>query len=64
MTASISFLLILSHLRKKKIIFRGYIEAIREIEEQLQSGTDKVKFDDIVVACGRCFSMPSYFELI
>lgn len=30
----------------------GYIEAIREIEEQLQSGTDKVKFDDIVVACG------------
>ncbi|CAL9031776.1 unnamed protein product [Prunus brigantina] len=30
----------------------GYIEAIREIEEQLQSETDKVKFDDIVVACG------------
>lgn len=40
------------------IIFRGYIEAIREIEEQLQSGIDKVKFDDIVVACGR-FAMPS-----
>lgn len=42
------------------IIFRGYIEAIREIEEQLQSGIDKVKFDDIVVACGR-FAMPSLF---
>ncbi|XP_038687794.1 bifunctional D-cysteine desulfhydrase/1-aminocyclopropane-1-carboxylate deaminase, mitochondrial-like isoform X1 [Tripterygium wilfordii] len=30
----------------------GYIEAIREIEQQLQIGTGKVKFDDIVVACG------------
>ncbi|KAK9925680.1 hypothetical protein M0R45_022951 [Rubus argutus] len=30
----------------------GYIEAIREIEQQLQSETGTVKFDDIVVACG------------
>jgi len=30
----------------------GYIEAIREIEQQLQTGTGKIKFDDIVVACG------------
>ncbi|XP_019422103.1 PREDICTED: putative D-cysteine desulfhydrase 1, mitochondrial [Lupinus angustifolius] len=30
----------------------GYIEAIREIEQQIQSGTSDVKFDDIVVACG------------
>ncbi|KAL5545189.1 hypothetical protein UlMin_008973 [Ulmus minor] len=30
----------------------GYIEAIQEIEKQLQTGTSKVKFDDIVVACG------------
>ncbi|XP_034672561.1 bifunctional D-cysteine desulfhydrase/1-aminocyclopropane-1-carboxylate deaminase, mitochondrial-like [Vitis riparia] len=31
---------------------RGYIEAIREIEQQLPTGTDEVGFDDIVVACG------------
>uniref|UniRef100_A0A5B7BUI6 D-cysteine desulfhydrase n=1 Tax=Davidia involucrata TaxID=16924 RepID=A0A5B7BUI6_DAVIN len=30
----------------------GYIEAIREIEQQLQMETGKVGFDDIVVACG------------
>ncbi|XP_059645259.1 bifunctional D-cysteine desulfhydrase/1-aminocyclopropane-1-carboxylate deaminase, mitochondrial [Cornus florida] len=30
----------------------GYIEAIREIEQQLQTGTGKVGFDDIIVACG------------
>ncbi|CAI9754054.1 unnamed protein product [Fraxinus pennsylvanica] len=30
----------------------GYIEAIREIEEQLQDAKDGVVFDDIVVACG------------
>lgn len=30
----------------------GYIEAVREIEQQIQRGTDNVKFDDIVVACG------------
>ncbi|KAK3041883.1 hypothetical protein RJ639_002165, partial [Escallonia herrerae] len=30
----------------------GYIEAIREIEQQLQKGTTEVGFDDIVVACG------------
>ncbi|XP_024954186.2 putative D-cysteine desulfhydrase 1, mitochondrial isoform X1 [Citrus sinensis] len=30
----------------------GYIEAIKEIEQQLQTGTGGVKFDDIVVACG------------
>lgn len=41
------------------IVLRGYIEAIREIEQQLQSETGTVKFDDIVVACGRFCSMPS-----
>ncbi|KAE8722401.1 D-cysteine desulfhydrase isoform 2 [Hibiscus syriacus] len=30
----------------------GYIEAMREIEEQLQITSNGVKFDDIVVACG------------
>ncbi|XP_057461849.1 putative D-cysteine desulfhydrase 1, mitochondrial [Actinidia eriantha] len=30
----------------------GYIEAIREIEQQLQTGNGKAGFDDIVVACG------------
>ncbi|KAG7020018.1 putative D-cysteine desulfhydrase 1, mitochondrial [Cucurbita argyrosperma subsp. argyrosperma] len=30
----------------------GYIEAIREIERQLDTGIDKIKFDDIVEACG------------
>ena len=38
-------------------VFRGYIEAVREIEQQLDTVNDKIKFDDIVVACGRfCFS--------
>ncbi|QCD85475.1 bifunctional D-cysteine desulfhydrase/1-aminocyclopropane-1-carboxylate deaminase, mitochondrial [Vigna unguiculata] len=30
----------------------GYIEAVREIEQQVQRGADNTKFDDIVVACG------------
>ncbi|KAJ9546059.1 hypothetical protein OSB04_025766 [Centaurea solstitialis] len=30
----------------------GYIEAIREIEQQVQKGTTGRSFDDIVVACG------------
>ncbi|KAI3964343.1 hypothetical protein MKX01_024960 [Papaver californicum] len=30
----------------------AYIEAAREIEEQLRTGQGKMKFDDIVVACG------------
>ncbi|KAB1203976.1 putative 1-aminocyclopropane-1-carboxylate deaminase [Morella rubra] len=30
----------------------GYIEAIREVEQQLQTSTGDKKFDDIVVACG------------
>ncbi|CAA6664713.1 unnamed protein product [Spirodela intermedia] len=30
----------------------GYIEAIREIEQQVQKGQGDVDFDDIVVACG------------
>ncbi|KAG7037073.1 putative D-cysteine desulfhydrase 1, mitochondrial [Cucurbita argyrosperma subsp. argyrosperma] len=30
----------------------GYIEAVREIEQQLDTVNDKIKFDDIVVACG------------
>jgi hypothetical protein len=33
-------------------MFRGYIEAIREIEQQIQRSAD-AQFDDIVVACGR-----------
>ncbi|WCJ42319.1 D-cysteine desulfhydrase [Euphorbia peplus] len=30
----------------------GYIEAIREIEQQVQASNRSLKFDDIVVACG------------
>ncbi|CAI0400204.1 unnamed protein product [Linum tenue] len=30
----------------------GYIEAIREIEQQVEAGNGEVEFDDIVVACG------------
>ncbi|XP_073100646.1 D-cysteine desulfhydrase 1, mitochondrial [Elaeis guineensis] len=30
----------------------GYIEAIREIEQQIQTGSGEIRFDDIVVACG------------
>ncbi|KAL3342568.1 hypothetical protein AABB24_026548 [Solanum stoloniferum] len=30
----------------------GYIEAIREVEQQLQHASSEWKFDDIVVACG------------
>ncbi|KAL4364059.1 hypothetical protein GQ457_04G039290 [Hibiscus cannabinus] len=30
----------------------GYIEAVKEIEEQLQIRSNGLKFDDIVVACG------------
>lgn len=30
----------------------GYIEAIREVEQQLQHSSTEQKFDDIVVACG------------
>ncbi|KAF7061685.1 hypothetical protein CFC21_068357 [Triticum aestivum] len=30
----------------------GYIEAVREIEEQIQSSDGGLQFDDIVVACG------------
>ena len=33
--------------------YRGYIEAIREIEMQLQQSASSLGFDDIVVACGR-----------
>ncbi|KAG9139902.1 hypothetical protein Leryth_015265, partial [Lithospermum erythrorhizon] len=31
----------------------GYIEAIREIEQQVQIRKGETEFDDIVVACGR-----------
>ncbi|KAK4351159.1 hypothetical protein RND71_030472 [Anisodus tanguticus] len=31
---------------------RGYIEAIREVEQQLQHSSSEWKFDDIIVACG------------
>lgn len=41
--------------------FRGYIEAIQELEQQLQNSKSESQFDDIVVACGRfCF----YFGLL
>ncbi|KDP37415.1 hypothetical protein JCGZ_07942 [Jatropha curcas] len=30
----------------------GYIEAIKEIEQQVHASTGRLKFDDIVVACG------------
>ncbi|WOL20165.1 D-cysteine desulfhydrase 1, mitochondrial [Canna indica] len=30
----------------------GYIEAIREVEQQIQSSCGELQFDDIVVACG------------
>ncbi|CAN1265753.1 Putative D-cysteine desulfhydrase 1, mitochondrial [Linum perenne] len=30
----------------------GYIEAIREIEQQVEAGNGTINFDDIVVACG------------
>ncbi|ESW32563.1 hypothetical protein PHAVU_002G332800 [Phaseolus vulgaris] len=30
----------------------GYVEAVREIEQQIQRGADNIKFDNIVVACG------------
>ncbi|KAL7187725.1 hypothetical protein ACSBR1_037731 [Camellia fascicularis] len=36
---------------------RGYIEAIKEIEQQLQSGNSEAGFDDIVVECGRWVSL-------
>uniref|UniRef100_A0A7N2MQR5 Tryptophan synthase beta chain-like PALP domain-containing protein n=1 Tax=Quercus lobata TaxID=97700 RepID=A0A7N2MQR5_QUELO len=38
----------------------GYIEAIQEIEQQLQIGTSQIKFDDIVVACGRVMDSASF----
>ncbi|XP_037493737.1 putative D-cysteine desulfhydrase 1, mitochondrial [Jatropha curcas] len=31
---------------------RGYIEAIKEIEQQVLASNERLKFDDIVVACG------------
>lgn len=30
----------------------GYIEAVREIEQQVEASSGRLKFDDIVVACG------------
>ncbi|GAY57135.1 hypothetical protein CUMW_177110, partial [Citrus unshiu] len=41
-----------NHCRAAAVAAKGYIEAIKEIEQQLQTGTGGVKFDDIVVACG------------
>lgn len=34
---------------------RGYINAIKEIEQQLQMRAGKSGFDDIAVACGRFY---------
>lgn len=52
--ACYSFDSLLSFFSCDFILSRGYIEAIREIEQQLQ--TAKERFDDIVVACGRFYS--------
>lgn len=43
--------------------YRGYIEAVTEIEQQIQLSGD-VQFDDIVVACGRYFGDPAIFYII
>lgn len=38
------------------LLFRGYIEAVQELEQQLQNSKSESGFDDIIVACGRfCF---------
>uniref|UniRef100_A0A453PNY8 Uncharacterized protein n=1 Tax=Aegilops tauschii subsp. strangulata TaxID=200361 RepID=A0A453PNY8_AEGTS len=42
--------------------YRGYIEAVRELEQQIQLSGD-VQFDDIVVACGRYFISTCYSVL-
>ncbi|KAL5995444.1 hypothetical protein ACLOJK_025506 [Asimina triloba] len=42
----------LFHAHFMLIFPRGYIEAVREIEQQLETGTSESQFDDIVVACG------------
>ncbi|KAG2411200.1 putative D-cysteine desulfhydrase [Vigna angularis] len=43
----------------------GYIEAVREIEQQIQRGADNTKFDDIVVACGRLWLLDFFiFSLV
>jgi hypothetical protein len=41
------------------LLCRGYVEAVREIEQQIQLSGD-VQFDDIVVACGRYFINTQY----
>jgi 1-aminocyclopropane-1-carboxylate deaminase/D-cysteine desulfhydrase-like pyridoxal-dependent ACC family enzyme len=45
------------------LLCRGYVEAVREIEQQIQS-SDDVQFDDIVVACGRYFIDTHYSLLL
>lgn len=43
---------------------RGYIEAIRELEQQLQHLSIEQKFDDIVVACGRFAPLLHNFVIV
>jgi hypothetical protein len=45
------------------LLCRGYVEAVREIEQQIQLSGD-VQFDDIVVACGRYFIDTHYSLLV
>ena len=45
------------------LLCRGYVEAVREIEQQIQISGD-VQFDDIVVSCGRYFSNTQYSLLV
>ncbi|KAJ8441859.1 hypothetical protein Cgig2_004470 [Carnegiea gigantea] len=40
----------------------GYVEATREIEQQLQTAADTRGFDDIVVACGRILQFVSQLD--
>lgn len=49
----------ISAFHERILMFRGYIEAIREIEQQVHNAAGRVKFDDIVVACGRFCSISS-----
>lgn len=49
----------ISVLDERILTFRGYIEAMREIEQQVHNAGGRIKFDDVVVACGRFCSISS-----
>ncbi|KAK7816261.1 bifunctional d-cysteine desulfhydrase/1-aminocyclopropane-1-carboxylate deaminase [Quercus suber] len=42
----------------------GYIEAIREIEQQLQIGTSQIKFDDIAKGLGYAINTPEELKFV